>query len=96
MSADPTAHHELKVWPDYFDALVSGAKPFDVRSESDRLFGVGDIVTFREFDDKAETYTGRTLTQSITYVLRGVGAGAIAPLRGVARGYVVLGFGRKL
>ncbi len=35
--------HELKTWPVYFDAIVSGEKTFEVRRD-DRGFQKGDIV----------------------------------------------------
>jgi hypothetical protein len=39
-------------------------------------------------------YTGRELRQRISYILEGLGGsltGVIAPLRGLERGYVILG-----
>lgn len=35
--------HELKCWPQYFDAVASGEKTFEVRKD-DRGFQRGDIV----------------------------------------------------
>lgn len=40
--------HELKCWPEYFHALVLGAKPFEVR-KNDRDFKRGDTLVIQEF-----------------------------------------------
>lgn len=75
--------HELKVWPEYFKAILDGSKQFEVR-EDDRHFCVGDDVVLKEFDPaifathqfhypqeaEDEAYTGRALLALITYVLR--------------------------
>jgi hypothetical protein len=37
------AVHELKCWPEYFDAILSGEKTFEVRRD-DRGFQRGDII----------------------------------------------------
>lgn len=42
------AEHLLKVVPPYFDALVSGAKTFEVR-RNDRAYQRGDIMHLREW-----------------------------------------------
>lgn len=40
--------HELKSWPDGFQAVVNGHKRFEVRRD-DRGFEEGDLVNLREF-----------------------------------------------
>lgn len=57
--------HELKILPEYFQAVAEGRKTFEVRRK-DRDFKVGDTVTLREFDGN---YTGRSLTVRISYIL---------------------------
>lgn len=62
--------HDLKTWPEYFQAVKSGAKPFEVRHEHDRAFSVGDVLCFREWEPDAEAYTGDSIERVVTYVLR--------------------------
>jgi hypothetical protein len=60
--------HELKTWPQYFEAILSGAKRFEYRI-NDRDFEVGDSLRLREWDPKIERYTGRELGCCVTYLL---------------------------
>jgi hypothetical protein len=46
--------HELKIWPQYFDAVIRGDKMFEVRG-TDRDFQTGDDVRLREWDPKKFT-----------------------------------------
>ena len=39
-------NHDLKIWPEFFDAVASGAKPFDLR-KNDRNYHVGDTLLLR-------------------------------------------------
>ena len=87
--------HELKCWPAYFAAALSGNKPFEVRKD-DREYQVGDSVLLREYtppehmeaDEIAEYpdgyYSGRILHREISYILKG-------EHWGIMKGYVVLG-----
>lgn len=80
--------HELKAWPQYFRRVWDGSKTFEVRRD-DRGFGVGDVLLLREYDPEldsknpGERWTGRELTASVTYLLRG---GQL----GIEKGYVVM------
>ncbi len=76
--------HELKCWPEYFEVILSGVKPFEVRSEADRLFHPGDILLIREWNNTSRAYTGRTVGRRVKYVLRN--------FPGIERGYAILGF----
>lgn len=87
-----TVTHDLKCWPEFFRAITSGDKPFDLR-KNDRKFKAGDRVLLREFDDRAGKYTGMEIEKRITYVLDGIGGGCITPLQGLIRGYCILGLG---
>lgn len=69
-------HHDLKLMPPYFDAKLRGVKPWEVRTTEDRVFCVGDTVSFQEVAyqstsiEPGPTYTGRILGPfDITYVL---------------------------
>lgn len=62
--------HELKVWPEYFEKIQNGEKPFEVRKD-DREFKVGDDLFLREFDNEKQEYTGRYTYRDITYILKG-------------------------
>jgi hypothetical protein len=73
--------HELKIWPEYFAAVVDGSKPFEVRA-NDRKFAVDDYLELREWNPESKSYTGRSTFRQITYIGTGIG---------LAPGYVVLG-----
>jgi ASC-1-like (ASCH) protein len=62
--------HKLKIWPEYFEAVLSCKKRFEVR-KADRDFRVGDDLLLMEWDPDAEKYTGRTLRKGVTYILKG-------------------------
>jgi hypothetical protein len=64
-----TQTHELKIRPEYFDAVESGKKPFDVR-KLDRLFMVGDILHLREWSP-VKGYSGRETRKIVTYIMTG-------------------------
>jgi len=64
-----TKTHELKTWPDFFEAILDGQKNFEVRYD-DRGFQTGDHVYLREYDpSNGGRYTGRWITARIGYVL---------------------------
>lgn len=74
--------HELKILPEYFQAVWDGVKTFELRKD-DRDYQRGDILVLREWD--GEKYTGSGLRVKVTYVLRG------AEKYGLKDGYVVIG-----
>lgn len=80
--------HEIKVWPSYFEALVSGNKTFEWR-RNDRDYAVGDLLVMREHEPahgalSLGRYTGRVAFATISYKAEGV--------FDIPRGYCVLGF----
>jgi hypothetical protein len=81
------ADHELKVCPEFFPDLLSGAKPFEVRRD-DRNFQVEHWLRLREWHPESG-YTGAEVHREITYVLRGMDAARF----GVQTGFCVLGLG---
>jgi len=83
--------HKLKTWPNYFDAVKRGEKPFEVRKD-DRGFQKGDVLVLQRTDPDRiycvdTDFKGTVkheLRKRISYVLTG-GQFGIEP------GYVVLG-----
>lgn len=71
--------HELKIHPQYFKAVESGRKYWEIR-KNDRDFKVGDEVLLREWDNTE--YSGKEILAEITYMLDDKFAG-------LAEGYVV-------
>jgi hypothetical protein len=76
-SATDMTVHELKSWPEFFTAVESGEKTFELR-RNDRNYQVGDVLVLREWkpnihgDDEGE-YTGRSCRRRVTYVMEGLG-----------------------
>lgn len=69
-TTQPAATHDLKTWPPYFDAVWSGAKPFEIR-KNDRGYRVGDVLMLREwrpYPDGSGDYTGREARRVVTYI----------------------------
>lgn len=60
--------HELKCYPQYFQAVKDRRKNFEVR-KNDRDFKVGDFLWLREYDGDKLAFTGREETRRITYIL---------------------------
>lgn len=59
--------HELKTWPDYFQAIASGVKGYELRF-NDRGYVVGDILLLKEYDITTDHYTGDELRVEVTYI----------------------------
>ncbi len=78
--------HELKTWIEYFELIMNGSKPFELR-KNDRDFLSGQELLLREYDKDTEEYTGRILQRSITYVLKG----AAGEYFGLKEGYCIIG-----
>ncbi|MGE6098608.1 DUF3850 domain-containing protein [Aeromonas salmonicida] len=57
--------HELKIKPEYFAAVVSGNKTFEIRNNADRNFQVGDTLLLWEWDGG---FTSRTVERSVSYI----------------------------
>lgn len=57
--------HELKILPEYFEAVVSGNKRFEIR-KNDRNYKKGDILRLNEYQDGQ--YTGDVYVAEITYI----------------------------
>lgn len=74
--------HELKILPQFYNAVISNRKTFEIRKD-DRDYQVGDRILLREFD--GEKYTNRKTRRIITYILRE------AKEYGLEDGYCILG-----
>jgi len=74
--------HTLKTIQPYYDDVVSGAKPFEIR-KNDRNFKIGDTLILQEFIDGE--FTGSEEKYTIGYVLSG------CPEFGLMEGFVILG-----
>lgn len=73
--------HELKILPEYFEAVVTGRKNFELRKD-DRRYFVNDILLLREWTPE-NGYTGRTKSRFVEYILR--------DCPGLESGYCILG-----
>ncbi|OGZ70768.1 MAG: hypothetical protein A3F47_00015 [Candidatus Staskawiczbacteria bacterium RIFCSPHIGHO2_12_FULL_38_11] len=58
-----------KIWPEYFEAIISGKKKFELRL-NDFEITEGDVLILEEWDPKKEKYTGRKIEKKVTYVLK--------------------------
>lgn len=92
--------HTLKCWPQYYDAMQSGEKPFELRL-NDRDFQKGDTLLLArtkesaldEIDYEIDPVPGteppefrpkHVLMRHVTYILHG-------PKFGLASGYCIMG-----
>ena len=85
--------HELKIQPEYYDAVANGIKTFEIR-KNDRNYNVGDTLLLKEFDKNDiynrkwanhSEYTGRELCVVITYIFN------LKDFLSIDEDYVVLG-----
>jgi len=80
--------HELKTWPEPFQATWDGIKLYEFR-KNDRGFEVGDQLELREYDPLARggKYTGRFMRALVVYMSE-------PPDFGFPNGYVIMGLRR--
>lgn len=92
--------HTLKCWPDFFNAIASGRKTFEVR-KNDRGYQAGDTLVLRAYDPNPPQYgwhwvtlngghsyyedSAATVTVRVSYVLSG---------HGIEPGYVCMAIQR--
>lgn len=90
--------HELKIYPHYFEEVLSGNKTFELRKD-DRGFQVEDTLILKEFKPgmldstgfEVKTtqecgYTGREIKKTISYIYKGCANGL-----GLRTGFSILG-----
>jgi len=78
--------HSLKTWPQFYEAILSGDKPFETR-KNDRDFQVGDILELNEWHPGDQQATGRTTFRRVSFILHG---GEF----GVMPGYCIMGLAK--
>ena len=60
--------HTLKIWPEYFDAILDGRKTWEAR-KNDRNYQLGDILRLHEYDNARQKFTGRLIVVKVTYII---------------------------
>jgi len=64
--------HQLKCWPEYFQAVKYELKKFEIRKEDDRIYTTGDFLDLHEWSPETESFTNeKPIRRVVTYVLRG-------------------------
>lgn len=58
-----------KILPEYFQAIVSGKKKFELRL-NDFLVNEGDVLLLEEWNPETKEYTGRTVNKTVSYVAK--------------------------
>ena len=58
-----------KIWPEYFEAMASGKKKYELRL-NDFEVNEGDTLVLEEWSPETKEYTGRKIEKRVTYVGR--------------------------
>jgi len=58
-----------KIWPEYFELVLSGKKKFEVRV-NDFNIAEGDTLVLYEWNPKTKTYTGRSVSKKTGYIAK--------------------------
>jgi len=56
-----------KIWPEYFEQVMSGKKKFELRL-ADFEVNEGDTLVLEEWAKDKQTYTGRKVEVMVTYI----------------------------
>ena len=75
--------HKLKTWPEYFEAVLSGTKNFEIRI-ADRKFLEGDTLLLCEYNPDNKQYTGREFLVNVDSVYEDFPWGALV------KGWVIM------
>lgn len=59
--------HELKIYPEHFQGIISGHKTFEIR-KNDRNYQVGDILWLREYYPEDDIYSGESIQCRVSYI----------------------------
>jgi hypothetical protein len=60
---------EKKIWPKFFDRIMSGDKTFELRL-ADFECKPGDVLVLKEWDPETKSYTGRVMKKDVTFVIK--------------------------
>jgi len=60
---------EKKIWPGYYEKILSGEKKFELRL-ADWECQSGDILVLKEWNPEIKQYTGRQIEKEVGYVLK--------------------------
>lgn len=58
--------HELKIYPHWFEKVISGNKTFEIR-KNDRPFEEGDLLALNEYD--FDHYTGNSCLVYVDFIM---------------------------
>lgn len=79
--------HRLKTWPQFYEAVANGSKPFELR-KFDRPYEVGDRLVLEEWNPATAKYTGRHASRDVTYMV-------VGPCFGLPEGHCIMGLSRE-
>lgn len=88
---EQSAKIRKKCWPEFFDAVLSGKKNFDVRID-DFQCAEGDVLLLEEWNPETGEYTGRKIEKRISYVLKTKEQEFWKDADVAEKGFVVIGF----
>ena len=60
--------HQLKCWPEFYEAISDGRKTFEIR-KNDRGFHTDDVLVLEEWDPFTEQYSGRVTRVRIVWMM---------------------------
>lgn len=73
--------HKLKIWPEYFNQLVTGFKTFELR-KNDRDFCAGDLLLMQETNYDTQIPTGNFVILKVKSIL--------SDFNGLHEGYCIM------
>jgi ASC-1-like (ASCH) protein len=59
--------HTLKIWPEYFEAILDGRKTWEYR-KNDRNYQLNDVLRLHEWNNTMQKFTGRMMVVTVTYI----------------------------
>jgi Domain of unknown function (DUF3850) len=82
--------HQVKSWSHLFDAIVSGAKAYDLR-KNDRNYQIGDELVLARYDNIAGRFTGDVCKRTVSYITSSTTPCAVSSAV-LPNEYCILGF----